>query len=174
MNTVDIVILLFIAVGGWHCWRSGFTRSIWGLVAICAGVFAASQFWRDLSPIVEQLIDNPEIAKWVSIVGIAAGVSMAIDWLMVRVQWILEKGILGWINGLIGALFGILASVILIGGICIMLTKHGSESIQRTFQQSQLTPSTMDFAHQFFDFGKETLQQQVDKIRQIPNQTPEP
>ena len=94
MNTVDIIILLLIAVGGWHCWRSGFTRSIWGLVAICAGVFAASQFWRDLSPIVEQLIGNPEIAKWISVVGIAAGVSMAIDWLMERVQWILEKGIL--------------------------------------------------------------------------------
>jgi len=174
MNAVDIVILLFIAAGGWHCWRSGFTRSIWGLVAICAGVFAASQFWRDLFPIVERLIANPEIAKWVRIVGIAAGVSMAIDWLLERVQGILEKGILGWINGLIGALFGILVSVILIGGICIMLTKHGNESIQRTLQQSQLAPSTMDFAHQFFGFGKETLQQQVDKIRQIPNRTPEP
>ena len=99
---------------------------------------------------------------------------MTIDWLLERVQGVSEKGILGWINGLIGALFGILVSVILIGGICIMLTKHGNESIQRTLQLSQLAPSAMDFAHKFFDFGRETLQHQVDKIRQIPNQTPEP
>jgi len=165
MSTIDIVILLFIAAGTWKCWRGGLTRSVWGVAAIFTGVWAASHFWREVASNLERLIANPELSKWVSVIGIAAAVSMATDWLLERIQNIFDKGVLGWINGLAGAVFGVFVGVFLTGSICILVVKYGSESIKNTVQQSQLAELAITFTRQFLDFSKEALQQQVEKMR---------
>ena len=166
MSNVDIVISLVVLSGTWKCWRSGLAKSVWGLMAIFAGVWAASQFWRDIAPNLEPLIGgNPELAKWVSVIGIAATVSIAAAWLLERMQGIFDKGVLGWVNGLAGAVFGMFVGIFLTGGICLLVSSHGSENIKSVIEQSHLAELTMSFARQFLDFGKEAINKQVYRMR---------
>ena len=43
-------------------------------------------------------------------------------------QGIFDKGVLGWVNGLAGAVFGIFVGIFLTGGICLLASSHGSEN----------------------------------------------
>lgn len=161
---LDIGIIILIALSGWSSFRGGFTRSIWGLVAISSGVFAASRFWRNLAPILQKWIKSEEFAKWISVILIAAIVSMIVDWLFEKMQSIVEKGVLGWINGVVGAVFGVAVSCVLIGTVMLLLSKFGGETIDHAINGSTLAPALINIAHEFFDFGKQVVKDQAEKL----------
>ena len=102
MDKLDIAIIVLVGLGGFSCFRAGFTRSVWGIAAISAGVFTASQLWGELAPILQRLIKHEGIAKWASVALIAAGVSVGIDFLFERFQRVIERGGVGWVNNTVG------------------------------------------------------------------------
>jgi uncharacterized membrane protein required for colicin V production len=164
MDKLDIVIIVLVGLGGFSCFRAGFTRSVWGFVAISAGVFTASQLWGELAPILQRLIKHEGIAKWASVALIAAGVSVGIDFLFERFQRVIERGVLGWINNTIGAVFGVVASSILIGCILLLLNHYGGGTLQETIANARFAPTFVEIGHSVFDFGKEIIKEQVNKM----------
>ena len=164
MPKLDIAIIIFVGLGTFSCFRAGFTRSVWGIVAVSVGIFTASQLWDKLAPLLHRLIDNEDIVKWASIILITIVTCVLIDTLFQRFQRVVEQGVLGWINNIIGAAFGVIVSSVLIGAVLILLNDFGGETLKEAIAHSRLAPVFMDIGYKIFDFGKEMIGEQIDQI----------
>ena len=164
MQILDIAIIIFVGLGTFSCFRGGFTRSVWGIVAVAIGIFTASQLWAKLALVLYRLIQNEGIVKWASIILITIVTSVLVDALFGRFQPIVEQGVLGWINNLIGATFGVIVSSVLIGGALILMNDFGGETIKEAVTHSRLAPVFMDIGYKIFDFGKGLIEEQTDQI----------
>ena len=164
MEKLDIAIIVVGTLVGLKCFRDGFTRSVWGIAAVSAGGFAASQLWPNLSPFLQRWIQNKEIAKWASIIALIVSVSILIDMMFARVQKVIDRGVLGWINSAVGGAFGIVTSCILLGTILILGNRFGGESIQEAIAESRLGPLLIDIGYQVFDFGRDFIRKQSDQL----------
>ena len=155
---------MLVTLGGVKCFRAGFTRSVWGIAAISAGLFIASQFWQSLALILGDWIEDEGMAKWVSVIAITLAVSILIDIVFGRIQEILDSGVLGWINSLVGGAFGIIVSGVLIATVLMLLHRFGGESIQTIINNSRFGALLMEIGFQIFDFGREVITEQADNL----------
>ena len=159
MGKLDIVIVIIAGVGGLSCFRAGFTRSAWGIAALSAGVFVASQVWQDATPFLIRFIKQESLAKWISIIVIAVAVSILIDMVFSHIQKVVERGVLGWINHIIGGVFGVASSAILIGCFLLLLDRFGGEEAKQAVTNSRFAPDLLEIAKQVFDFGEEAVKE---------------
>jgi uncharacterized membrane protein required for colicin V production len=164
MGKLDIAIIILVGLGGFSCFRAGFTRSVWGIAAVSAGVFTASQLWRELAPLLQRLIKHEGLAKWVSIIAITVCVTLAVDFLFNQFQQVMEKGVLGWVNSLVGAVFGVWTSSILIGCVLLLVNRFGGETLQEAIAESYLAPTFIEIARTAFDFGKTVIKEQAGRL----------
>ena len=158
---------MLVTVGGVKCFRAGFTRSVWGIAAISAGLFTANQLWQALAPILQHWIDDRGTVKWVSVIVITLVVSIVIDIVFGRVQEVLDSGVLGWINSLVGGAFGVVASSVLLAIAFMLANRYGDESIQTIINNSRFGPSLLEIGIQIFNFGKEAIKEQADNLQNL-------
>jgi membrane protein required for colicin V production len=162
MTKLDIGILILVGLAGISCCRAGFTRSVWGVFVIGMGFFAACQFWHQLSAFLQKLIANPNWAKWLSIVAIVLVVSILVDSLFERIQRILEKGVLGWVNRLLGFCFGIASGGLVIAFALILLNTYGGNGFKNEISDSRFAPQLIEIGNSVWAVSKEHVQSQLD------------
>ena len=161
MTKLDIGILILVGLAGVSCCRAGFTRSVWGVLVIGAGFFVACQFWHQLAAFLQKFITNPTWTKWLSIVAIVLVVSILIDSLFERVQRILEKGVLGWANRLLGLGFGIASSGLAIAFALILLNTYGGDGFKSEITNSRFAPQLIDIGNRIWAVSKDHVQEQL-------------
>ena len=159
MGKLDIAILIIAGVGGLSCLRAGFTRSVWGIAAISAGAFVASQVWQDVTPFLLRFIKQEPLAKWITIIAIVAAVSIVIDTVFSHIQKVVERGVLGWVNHIIGGAFGVISSAILIGGCLLLLDRFGGAEAKQVVADSRFAPHLLEITKQVFDFGEKAIKE---------------
>ena len=164
MANLDIAIVVLVGLGSLSCFRAGFTRSVWGIAAMSAGVFAASQLWQELAPILQRFIKHGGVAKWASIVAIAAGVSIVMDMIFERLQKVMSRGVLGWLDNIVGGAFGVASSSILIGCLLLLLDRYAGDTFKKAITDSRFAPMLLEIGNRVFDFGKEIIKEQADKM----------
>ena len=162
MTKLDIGILILVGLSGISCFRVGFTRSVWGVFVIGVGFFTACQLWHPLAILLQKLIANPNWTKWLSIVAIVLVVSILVDSLFERIQRILEKGILGWANYLLGLCFGIASGGLVIAFALILLNTHGSNGFKNEIADSRFAPQLIDVGNRVWAVSKEHVRNQLD------------
>lgn len=162
MTKLDIGILILVGLAGISCCRAGFTRSVWGVFVIGAGFFVACQFWHQLAAFLQKLIANPTWTKWLSIVAIVLVVSILIDSLFERIQRILEKGVLGWANRLLGLCFGVASGGVVIAFALILLNMYGGDGFKKEIENSRFAPQLIDVGHRVWAVSKDHVQRQLD------------
>ena len=162
MTKLDIGILILVGLAGISCCRAGFTRSVWGVFVIGAGFFVACQFWHQLAAFLQKLIANPTWTKWLSIVAIVLVVSVLIDSLFERIQRILEKGVLGWVNRLLGLCFGVASGGVVIAFALILLNMYGGDGFKKEIENSRFAPQLIDVGHRVWAVSKDHVQRQLD------------
>jgi len=158
---------VLVTLGGVKCFRAGFTRSVWGIAAISAGFFVANQVWQVIAPIVQHWIEDPGAVKWVSVVVITLAVSIIIDIVFGRIQEVLDTGVLGWVNSLVGGAFGVIASCVLLSIAFMLANRYGDESIQTIINNSRFGPSLMEIGNEIFNLGKEVIEEQADNLQNL-------
>lgn len=158
---------MLATLGGVKCFQAGFTRSVWGIAAISAGLFTANQLWGVLAPIMGHWIEDQGAVKWVSVIVITLVVSIVIDIVFGRVQEVLDTGVLGWINSLVGGAFGVAASCVLLAIAFMLANSYGDESIQTIINNSRFGPSLLEIGNQIFDFGKEAIKEQTENLQNL-------
>ena len=162
MTKLDIGILILVGLAGISCYRAGFTRSVWGIFVIGVGFFTACQFWSQLAVVVQKIVPNPDWAKWLSIAAIVLIVSILIDSLFERIQRILEKGVLGWLNCLLGLCFGIASGGLVIAFALILLNVYGGDGFKNEIANSRFAPYLIDVGNRVWAVSKEHVQKQLD------------
>jgi len=125
---------------------AGFVRSTMGLISLAAGIFIAGRFWHLLSPYLVDVFKNEAWAKWVSIAIITIVASTIVIMIIERIRRFAEEGVLGWVNNLIGAAFGIVFASLLLGLILMLLVQYGGDFFQNAINNSKLCPTLVNFA----------------------------
>jgi membrane protein required for colicin V production len=111
MSWLDIVILVIIAIPTLIGLRTGIIKAILSLVGLVVGVILAGRFYAALA---ERLTFIPQetLAKVVAFV-IIMGLAMIIAGVLASVlKWIASVVMLGWVNRLGGAVFGLVLGAI--------------------------------------------------------------
>lgn len=162
MTKLDIGILILVGLSGISCFRVGFTRSVWGIFVIGVGFFMASQLWHHLATLLQKFIADPNWAKWLSIVAIVLVVSILVDSLCERIQRILEKGVLGWANRLLGICFGIVSGGLAIAFALILLNAYGGDGFKNEIANSRFASQLMDVGNHVWAVSKDHVQRQLD------------
>ncbi|MCG9126477.1 CvpA family protein [Candidatus Poribacteria bacterium] len=162
MSKLDFAIFIIVGIAGFGCYRAGFTRSIWGVFAIGAGLVVASQFWPDLSIIVQKVIASESVSIWISIIVLIVITSIVIDTLFERIQRIFEKGILGWLNSVLGLGIGIATSGLIIAVLLSSLNPYMSEFFINEIDNSLFAERLMNFGEEVWVFSKEKIKKHLD------------
>ncbi len=162
MTKLDIGILILVALAGLSCYRAGFTRSAWGIFALGAGFATACQFWHSLATYLQKFIENPTFAKWVSIVVLIVVTSIIVDTLFERIQRIIEKGVLGWLNRLLGLCFGVASGGLLIAFALIFLNSYAGDGFKNEIANSRFAPQLLDIGNRVWAVTKQHVEKQLD------------
>ena len=116
MNWVDIVILVVVAVATFIGLKIGIIKAALSLAGIIVGVVLAGRFYGALG---ERLTFIPQenIAKAAAFAIILIGVMIIAAVLAVVLKRFLSAVMLGWVNHLGGAVFGLVLGAILCGAL---------------------------------------------------------
>ena len=97
-----------------------------------------------------------------SIVAIVLVVSILVDSLCERIQRILEKGVLGWANQLLGLCFGIASGGLVIAFALILLNPYGSDGFKNEIANSYFAPQLIEVGNHVWVVSKDHVQRQLD------------
>ncbi len=162
MTKLDIAILIIVGIAGFSCYKAGFTRSVWGIFALGAGLVIASQLWQHLALPIQKLISHEEIAKWLSIIVLIAITAIIVDTVFERIHRIFEKGILGWLNSLLGLAVGVASSVLIIALLLHFVNPHRNDFLKDEINNSIFAVHLMELGENVWTFGKENVKKHLE------------
>ncbi len=162
MTILDIGILILVALAGWSCYRGGFTRAGWGILSLGTGFAIASQFWPSVAAFLQKFIENPTFSKWASIIALIIVTTIIIDKIFDRMQRVVEKGVLGWVNRLLGLCFGIVSGGLLIALALILLNTYAGDGFKKEIANSRFAPQLLEIGNRVWTVSKEHVEKQLD------------
>ena len=122
MNWLDIVIIVVIAITTLIGLKIGLIKTVLSLVGLIVGVILARLFYVPLS---EQLgfIPQATVAKVVAFAIILIGIMIIAGVLAMVLKWLTSVMMLGWVNRIGGAVFGLVLGAILCGTLLALWVK---------------------------------------------------
>ena len=121
MNWLDIVIIIVIAIPTILGIKIGIIKASFSLAGLILGVILAGHYYIPLSSQLSAL--SPGIAKIVAFAIILVGVWVIAILLSGLVERAVSMMLLGWINRLVGAVFGFVVGAILCSALLAIWVK---------------------------------------------------
>ncbi|MBU0995781.1 MAG: CvpA family protein [Proteobacteria bacterium] len=121
MNPLDMIIVVIMAFCLIRGLFRGFVKEISSIIGVMAGYYAAYTYYPDLSDYLSGLMSSGKIYMNVlSFLVLFCGIYLIISLLGVLIKFIMKIAYLGWVDRILGTLFGgikgiLIVSVILIG-----------------------------------------------------------
>ncbi len=141
MNWLDFVILLIIAIATFLGLWIGLIKAVLVLAGIIVGVILAGYFYLPLSRVLA-FIPGEDAAKVIAFAIILIGVVLIAILLAVFLKRLASLTLLGWVDRLGGALFGLLLGTIFCGALLAMWVKF--LGIGGTIAESTLAKILLD------------------------------
>jgi len=120
MNLVDVVIVLLVVASAVQGFRSGLIQSVFSLLGLIAGIAVASwhykRFANELAPMVHSLA----LAEAIWFCLIALAVMLVAGLLGMLIKGLVHGVGLGWLDKLMGMIFGLLRGAVLVT-LCIVI-----------------------------------------------------
>jgi len=141
MNWLDIVILVVVAGATFLGLRIGIIRAVLSLAGLIVGVILAGLYY---GPLAEQLtfISQASVAEAVAFAIILIGVMITAGIAAALLKWAASVVMLGWVNHLGGAIFGLVLGAILCGALLAIWIKFlGAPEI---INESNLAATLLD------------------------------
>ncbi len=142
MNWLDIVIIVVMVIAAFGGLKNGLIKAVLSLAGIIAGVLLAGRFYIPLS---EQLAFIPQagIAKVVAFAIILIGVMVIAIVLAGLLKWAVSAIMLGWVNHLGGAIFGLILGAIFCGALLAIWIKF--MGVKSVIVESAMANMLLDF-----------------------------
>ena len=159
MNWLDFVIIAAVAIPTFIGLKIGLIKAVLSLAGLIVGVILAGCFYVPLS---EQLTFIPQatVAKVVAFAIILIGVMIIAGVLAMVLKWITSVIMLGWVNRIGGAVFGLVLGAILCGAVLALwikffgagevITNSSLAAILSRFPVLSLLPGEFDSIRSFF------------------------
>lgn len=116
MNWLDIAILVPLAITALLGLKAGLIKAVLSLAGVVIGVILAGRLYSPLSELLT-FISNEAVAKIIAFAIILIAVMAAAMVAAGLLKWVASMMMLGWVNGLGGAVFGVLMGAITCGAI---------------------------------------------------------
>ena len=141
MNWLDIVIIVAIAISTFLGLKIGIIKAVLSLAGLIAGVILAGRYY---APLAEQLsfISQASIAKVVAFAIILIGVMVIAGVLAWLLKGLASVMMLGWVNRLGGAVFGLALGAIFCSALLAIWVKF--LGLAGTIAESTLAPILLD------------------------------
>jgi len=141
MNWLDLIIIVLLAISTLMGLRTGIIKTVLSLAGVIVGVILAGRFYLALS---EQLTFIPQenVARIAAFAIILIGIMLVAGILASVLKWLTSIVMLGWVNRLGGALFGLVMGAIVCSALLAIWAKFlGSEG---TINESGLAILLLD------------------------------
>jgi len=122
MSWLDIAIIVAIAISTVLGLRTGLIKAVLSLAGVIVGVILAGRFSTSLAGQLT-FIDSAEIAEVVAFAVILIGVMIVAAVLASLLKWVASAMLLGWVNYLGGAIFGLAMGAIFSGALLAIWVK---------------------------------------------------
>jgi membrane protein required for colicin V production len=160
MYWLDIVLLILLALSAFNGFVQGLIKAALSLVGIIIGVLLAGNLYQPLSDLLG-FIPNEDIADIVAFLLILVGVMVIANLLARLLKTVATIVMLGWVNRLGGAIFGMLVGAIFLSAILATWAKFfGSDTVTESVIASffldkfplirALLPADFDVIRDFF------------------------
>lgn len=160
MHWLDIAVLVILAVSAFNGLRQGLIKAALSLAGLIIGVILAGQFYQQLAGLLA-FIPNEDIANIAAFILILVGVMVIANILARLLKFAVSVVLLGWVNRLGGAVFGLVLGAIFLSAILATWAKFfGSDSISESFMATflldrfplilALLPAEFDAIRDFF------------------------
>ena len=122
MNWLDIVIIVVVVIATFWGLRIGIIKAVLSLAGLIVGVILAGRFYVPLS---QQLTFIPQvgIAKIVAFAIILVGIMVIAGVLANLLKWAASMMMLGWVNRVGGAVFGLVLGAIFCSALLAIWVK---------------------------------------------------
>ena len=142
MNWLDIVIIVAIAIPTFIGLRAGIIKLALSLAGVIVGVVLAGHYYVPLSSRLSFITDE-NMAKIAAFVIIMIGVLVIAGVIAGLLKWVTSIVMLGWLNSLGGAVFGLLLGAIFCGALLATWVKF--QGVEEPIATSMLTPVLSDY-----------------------------
>lgn len=160
MHWLDIAVLVILGVSAFNGLRQGLIKTALSLAGLIIGVILAGQFYQQLAGLLA-FIPNEDIANIAAFILILVGVMVIASILARLLKFAVSVVLLGWVNRLGGAVFGLVLGAIFLSAILATWAKFfGSDSISESFMAAflldkfplilALLPAEFDAIRDFF------------------------
>lgn len=140
MSWLDIVIIVVIAIGAVNGLRIGIIKATLSLAGLIIGIILAGRYY---APFSEQLSFIPQAgAKVVAFAIILVGVMIIAGLLTRFLKWAVSVVMLGWVNYLGGAVFGLVLGAIFCSALLAIWVKFFG--VAEAIIESNLAPLLLD------------------------------
>ena len=141
MNWLDIVLIVLLFIPTFMGLRKGLIKTALSFVGLIIGIVLAGRFHDSLSGIFG-FTDNETLANILAFVLILAVVYTIALLLAKLLKFIAKSLLIGWVDHLGGAIFGLFSGFLLLGAILAVIVKFtGSASISESF----IAPLMLDY-----------------------------
>jgi len=128
MNWLDIIIAIVLVVSMIMGFANGLIKSLMTLAGLVVGIFLAGRFYENLAGAMG-FISNENAAKIVAFIIIFAVVMIIAAIASMLLTKLVSAILLGWINRLGGAAFGLILGAIFIAAILAIWAKYAGNSL---------------------------------------------
>jgi len=122
MNWLDIVVVVVVASATFLGLRIGIIKAALSLAGLIVGVILAGRYYVPLSAQLS-FIPQAGVAEVVAFAIILIGVMVIAGVLAGLLRWVASAVMLGWVNHLGGAVFGLVLGAILCGALLAVWVK---------------------------------------------------
>ena len=163
MQTIDIIIVILLAVGLIGGLRDGLVKQVAGLAGLIGGLLLGRAFYL---PVGAWLVDTFGMSVQVAQVASFILILVIVPLLFSLVGWLVSKLLsaicLGWVNRLLGALVGVLKYLLFVGVVITgieFFDQHDTFVSEQKKESSVLYYPIYNATGIFFDGIKSEVQQ---------------
>ena len=161
MNIIDVIILICLVPAVFQGYRKGFISQAISIVSLVVGIWASARFADMVTAWIAQYITASEpVLKLVAFALILILVFLALGLIGRLLESILNFAFLGWVNRLLGIVFSLLKTLLIIGLVIILFNSLNSNTglvKPETLADSALYQPIKNLADVVFPFIKNLL-----------------
>lgn len=161
MNIIDVIILICLVPAVFQGYRKGFISQAISIVSLVVGIWASARFADMVTTWIAQYITASEpVLKLVAFALILILVFLALGLIGRLLESILNFAFLGWVNRLLGIVFSLLKTLLIIGLVIILFNSLNSNIglvKPETLADSALYQPIKNLADVVFPFIKNLL-----------------
>ena len=143
MMLIDLIILIIVLISVIIGIVRGFVKELSAIVGLILGIYIAAFRYPLLEKYIIKVITNPSVAKVVSFIILFIIVFFLVFLLGILFQKAVKLILLGWLDKLLGGIFGIAKGMIMAWLLLMLITAVYPKSVY-SIQKSTLAPKLFD------------------------------